>query len=377
MAIYKTDAVVAVFADQVRAAAAEGATLRIRGGGSKDFYGGPLAPHVLDTRPWSGILAYEPTELYVSARCGTPLSELKLALAEKGQMLACEPPHFGRGATVGGMVAAGLSGPRRAYAGSVRDFVLGATLLDARCEVMRFGGTVIKNVAGYDLSRVLAGSMGVLGLVLDVSLKVVPRPVEEATLAFDMDEARALEAVNRWAGQPLPLSASAWTGGRLMLRLSGASAALRAARATLGGEAIAPPEAEAFWVAVREHRHPFFAGSTPLWRLSLPSTARPMLLPGMRSESQLVEWGGALRWWRADEPADAVQSVAAMAGGHATLFRGGDRSAGAFHPLSPALALIHRRLKQQFDPGGVFDPGRLYADMRSELRTETQSAQDA
>ncbi len=349
---------VAQLQERIRAAAAARAPLRPRGGGSKDFYGNEPRGEVLDTRGHAGIVNYEPTELVITARCGTPLAGLEAELARQGQMLAFEPPRFSPQATLGGCIAAGLSGPRRAAAGSVRDFVLGARMLDGAGRDLSFGGQVMKNVAGYDLSRLLAGSLGTLGVILEVSLKVLPLPAAERTLRLDMDAARALETVNRWAGQPLPVSATAWSEGALSVRLSGAETAVKAAAARIGGEALEPARAGAFWEGVREHSDPFFGDATPLWRLSLPSTAPDPALPGR----QLAEWGGALRWWKTAAPAAEVRAAAEKAGGSATLFRGGERSAGAFHPLAPALAKLHRGLKAAFDPSGILSPGRLYAE---------------
>ncbi len=343
--------------ERVRAAAAARAPLRPRGGGSKDFYGNEPRGEVLDTRGHAGIVSYEPTELVVTARCGTPLEALEAELARQGQMLAFEPPRFAPQATLGGCVAAGLSGPRRAAAGSVRDFVLGARMLDGTGRDLSFGGQVMKNVAGYDVSRLLAGSLGTLGVILEVSLKVLPRPAAERTLRLEMDGARALESMNRWAGQPLPVTATAWAGGLLSVRLSGAETAVKAAAARIGGDALEPDRAGAFWEGVREQSDPFFGDATPLWRLSLPSTAPDPALPGR----QLAEWGGALRWWKPAAPAAEVRAKAEKAGGSATLFRGGDRSAGAFHPLPAALAKLHHGLKAAFDPSGILSPGRMYA----------------
>jgi glycolate oxidase FAD binding subunit len=345
---------------RIRQAAADKAPLAIRAGGTKDFYGNAPRGELLDPRGWRGIVAYEPTELVITARCGTPLAELEAALDAQGQMLAFEPPHFGAGATVGGCIAAGLAGPRRASYGTayggVRDFVLGAKLIDGRGNLLSFGGTVMKNVAGYDVARALAGSLGILGLIVEVSIKVLPKPAAETTLAFELDETTALRRVNEWAAQPLPISATAWHDGRLHLRLSGAEAAVRAARAKLGGESLDEGRAAAFWRGVREHADAFFAVNAPLWRISLPSTAEPLALPG----AQLIEWGGALRWLRGDAPAGTIRARAAALGGHATLFRGGDRSVGVFTPLAPPLAAIHTRLKAEFDPAGIFNPGRMY-----------------
>lgn len=343
------------------AASAAGTPLRLRGGGSKDWYGQQLAGEVLDTRAYTGIIDYEPTELVITARCGTPLADIEAALAARNQMLAFEPPHFGPGATVGGTLACALSGPRRASAGAVRDFVLGAVLMDGRGERLAFGGQVMKNVAGYDVSRLLAGSMGTLGLVLDVSLKVLPLPLREATLRFDCAEIAALRMLNEWAGKPLPISASCWHDGVLMLRLSGAEAAVCAAQATLGGSVVAPEDASAYWISLREQTHGFFDGAGSLWRLSLPAHASAVILKGR----QLIEWGGAQRWLKLDGDADAagaqrIRQTVAAAGGHATLFRGGDKAVGVFHPLAPAVALIHQRLARSFDPAGIFNPQRMY-----------------
>ena len=345
-------------AEAIRAAAADGRLLRIRGGGTKDFYGQLLAGEILDTRGYAGIVAYDPTELVVTVRCGMPLADLEAALREKRQMLAFEPPHFGASATVGGAVAAGLSGPRRAAAGAVRDFVLGVRLLDGRGQDLTFGGQVMKNVAGYDVSRVMAGALGTLGVVVEVSLKVLPVPVAEATLRFEMPEDKSLEAVTRWAGRPLPISATAYTDGDLGVRLSGAAAAVRAAQEKLGGTLVEGEPAARFWHGIREHSDPFFAGAEPLWRLSVPSATPPLGLEGR----SLIEWGGALRWIKSHAEARTVRDAAARAGGHATLFRGGDKSVGVFHPLAPAVATIHRRLKAEFDPRGVLNRGRMYPD---------------
>ncbi|MFZ1446227.1 MAG: glycolate oxidase subunit GlcE, partial [Candidatus Dechloromonas phosphoritropha] len=274
--------------------------LRIRGAGSKDFYGGMLAGEVLDVAAYAGIIAYEPTELYVTAKCGTPLDEIEAALVEKGQMLAFEPPRFS-GATVGGCVATGLSGPRRQQAGAVRDFMLGVKLVDGAGQVLEFGGQVMKNVAGYDISRLLAGSLGTLGVLAEVTVKVLPLPVAEQTLVFDINESEAVKRLNQWGGQPLPISASFWHDGKLWLRLSGARAAVAAAISKLGG-AVAV-DAEKHWNLVREQTHPAFAAAV-LWRLALPSGAPSPGLDGLRA----IEWGGALRWY-AGEPGEIHAAV--------------------------------------------------------------------
>ena len=359
------DPVLQALVERVRAARVDRSRLSIRGGGSKDFYGAPALGELLDVRGLAGISSYEPTELVVSARCGTPLAELEAVLAAQGQCLPFEPPHFGPGATVGGMVAAGLAGPARASAGGVRDYILGATLLNGRAEVLTFGGQVMKNVAGYDVSRLLAGSLGTLGVICEVSLKVLPRPRASATLRFEMDQEPALRQLNAWAGRPLPLSASAWWEGVLVLRLQGAAAAVESAAAALGGETIADDAARAFWSGLREQSDEFFAAaaaavaadpSQRLWRLSLPQTAAPLLA---QAGPQLVEWGGAQRWVLSAAPAAEVRAAAAAAGGHATIFRVRDKSPGTFTSPSAPLARIQRELRRAFDPDGVFDTGRL------------------
>jgi glycolate oxidase FAD binding subunit len=345
------------FKEQVLAAASAGRALRIRGGGTKDWYGQRLEGEILDTRSHVGIVDYEPTELVITARCGTLLAEIEAVLAERNQMLAFEPPHFGAAATLGGAVAAGLSGPRRANSGALRDFVLGAKIMDGKGDVLNFGGQVMKNVAGYDVSRLLAGSLGTLGLLLEVSLKVLPRAFAETSLRFEIGEIDAIRKLNEWGGQPLPISASCWFDGVLMLRLSGAQAAVDAAVKSLGGEVV--PAADAFWNSLREQRHEFFAGEGALWRLSVPSTTGAIVLRGR----QLIEWGGAQRWLRAgleEASAQDIRRTVAAVGGHATLFRGGDKGVGVFHPLAPGVAKINQRMKAAFDPSNIFNPGRMY-----------------
>jgi glycolate oxidase FAD binding subunit len=357
------DPALQILVDKVEAARAAGAQLRIRGGGTKDFYGEPPQGELLDTTVLEGISSYEPTELVVTARCGTSLATLEAALAEKNQYLPFEPPHFGPGSTVGGMVAAGLSGPPRAAVGAVRDYVLGATLLNGRAEVLSFGGQVMKNVAGYDVSRLLAGSLGTLGVILEVSLKVLPLAPATATVRFELAQISAMQKINEWSGLPLPINASAWWDGMLVVRLRGALAAVQSALAALGGDVIEPTQAITFWRGLRNQTDEYFekaraavAHGGALWRISVPPTAPPLAVSG----EQLIEWGGAQRWLCSAMPAGAVRDAAAKAGGHATLFAGHDKSAGAFAPLQSPLDRIHRELKKAFDPSGIFNPGRLY-----------------
>ena len=374
--------------DAVRQAGADGRVLRLRGGGTKDFWGQSLSGEVLDTRAYAGIVSYEPSELVVTARCGTPLAELEAALAEKGQCLAFEPPHFGEGATVGGMVAAGLSGPARATAGAVRDYVLGARFINGLGEHLTFGGQVMKNVAGYDVSRLMAGSWGTLGLITEVSLKVLPVAPAEATLMIaGLAQGPALGLLHRWGGQPLPLNASAWlrdptaqpVSDYLFVRLRGAVAAVQSAITKMSTDALAlgaqvqtmdNAEAAQDWRASGEQSLPFFDPPSPdvcLWRLSLPQTAPELDIPGLAHPSPYVEWQGAQRWlWAPASAAVALRELAHSLGGHASLFRASaahaevDKAAGVNTPLDPVQARIQRQLQQQFDPKGVFATGRMH-----------------
>ncbi len=345
------------FGQTIRDAAQSQRPLRICGSGSKEFYGRPVPGDTLDMTPYRGIVSYEPTELVLTARAGTPLDELATELAANRQMLAFEPPHFGSGATLGGCVASGLSGPRRAYAGALRDYVLGVRILDGKGVDLRFGGQVMKNVAGYDVSRLMAGSLGTLGVLLEVSIKVLPLPAEETTLRFNMTEARALDVMHRWAALPLSLSATCFHEGTLTVRLSGASAAVQSVSRKLGGEAVA--NAAYFWQSVREQIHPFFENARNLWRLSLPATAPVIVLPGR----QLFEWGGALRWLISDAPAETIRQTVTEVGGQATLFRSDADSELPFHPLTAAQMQLHQRLKNTFDPHHIFNVGRMYREI--------------
>ena len=355
----------------IREASSAGRGLRIRGHGSKDFYGLPAddAQQLLTTLPHTGVVDYDPAELVVVARCGTPIVELESVLAKSRQMLAFEPPRFSGQGTVGGMMASGLSGPRRMSAGAAKDFVLGMTILDAQAEPTRFGGTVMKNVAGYDISRLHTGALGTLGLIVDVSLKVLPMPPAQATLVFEASAEQSIAWANAWGGQPLPMVATSWHDGQFVVCLSGAAAAIRAAKEKLGGQTMPQAQAETFWQRLRDQDDDFFAvddspAQSHLWRLSLPS-ATPHL--SAIAEPQWIEWGGALRWVKTPAPAERIRALAAQHGGHATLFRTASddarRSAQVFSDLSPALMNIHQRLKQELDPKKIFNPGRMFAGL--------------
>jgi glycolate oxidase FAD binding subunit len=358
--------------DAVRAAAASATPLRIRGGGTKDFHGQSLRGQALEISALGGIVSYEPSELVVTVRGGTPLAELEGALGEQGQCLPFEPPRFGPGGTVGGMVAAGLSGPARASVGAVRDYVLGLKLLNGRGELLTFGGQVMKNVAGYDVSRLMAGAWGTLGVITEVSLKVLPVASMEATLRFECSQAEALRRLNDWGGRPLPLNASCWVEdagvGALYLRLRGALAAVDAACRTLGGERQDSAAAAKDWDACRDQQLPWFLDRPPsecLWRLSVPQTAPVLALPAGVG-APLVEWHGGQRWVKAGPAhAAALRQAAADAGGYATLFRANNDPSTLgtprFEPLKPPLDRIHQRLKAEFDPAAIFNHGRLGA----------------
>ena len=390
--------------DRIRAASADSTPLCIRGGGSKDFYGHRLQGERLDTTGLNGVLSYEPSELVVTVGAGTPLAELEAVLAEHGQCLAFEPPHFtwspndpeatraeplgerlphsgsavASVATIGGMVAAGLSGPARANAGAVREYVLGLHMVNGLGEALIFGGQVMKNVAGYDVSRMLVGSMGTLGLITQVSLKVLPVAPAEATLVFALDQSSALECLHRWGGQPLPLNASCWvhddtapTNGQdlLFVRLRGAVAAVEAAchkmLAEQSGQRVDNGQAQADWALCRNQQLPFFRRPADptlgLWRLSVPQTAPVLDLPW----AQMLEWHGGLRWlWAPLQARAQLHTVAHTHGGSATLFVApqahSTRAADAFSIQDPAHMAIQQRLKQSLDPKGIFNPYRLF-----------------
>jgi glycolate oxidase FAD binding subunit len=339
--------------ERVKQARENRTALCIRGGGSKDFYGREPVGERFEVLSHRGIVNYEPTELVLTARAGTPLIEIEQTLSAAGQMLPFEPPHFGETATLGGTVACNLSGPRRPYAGAARDFVLGTRVLNGRGEILGFGGEVMKNVAGYDVSRLMCGALGTLGVLLEVSLKVLPRPQCELTLVYQTELREALDVLHDWAQKPYPISASCYDGNLLTVRLSGEERAVQAARKLMGGEVH--EDGEGFWHRLREQEHGFFRSSRPLWRFSVASDAPAPELPG----KWLYEWGGAQRWLISEAPAAAIREAASAAGGQATLYRNGPREQ-VFQPLPAGLMRIHQRLKQAFDPDGLFNPGRLY-----------------
>lgn len=339
---------------QLKQAVDQRESVTVIAGGSKQFYGRETdqPQHLLNLSEHHGVISYEPTELVMTARAGTKIVELNQTLAEQGQRLPFEPPTFGGKATLGGTLACGFSGPARAYAGSARDFVLGTNILNGRAEMLRFGGEVMKNVAGYDVSRLMVGSMGTLGVILQASLKVLPIPEKETTLNYHLARDAALDFMNDLAARPLPVSATCFFGDILFVRLSGSSAAVESAYLTLGGERL--PKSDQIWQSLKEFQHPFFDTELPLWRIAMTTSAQPDL-PG----EVMIEWGGAQWWLRSDAPAEQIRRAVARCGGHATLFRGGDRSGQVFHPLPAKMAELQERIRLAFDPYSILNPGRL------------------
>ncbi|MCK9194058.1 MAG: glycolate oxidase subunit GlcE [Nevskia sp.] len=344
----------------IRTATERQTKLCLRGSGSKDFYGGTGPGLAVDLSHYRGIIDYAPEELVIVVRAGTPLAEVEAVLSEAGQMLPFEPPQYGGGGTIGGCIAAGLSGPRRPYAGASRDYVLGLRLIDGRGQSLQFGGAVIKNVAGYDVSRLMVGAMGTLGVLRDIALKVLPRPRVERTVCFACTEPEAIVRMNRWAGRMPALSASSHADGVLALRLSGSAAGVNAALRELGGELL--DDAESYWRSLRDQHNYFFTQAEPLWRVSLPPTAPPLKIP----LPLMIEWGGALRWLVGDLDYAAVQARVRGLGGHITAFRGAPRNIPVFQPLPPALEQLHTRIRDVFDPHRIFNPGRFCSQQESD-----------
>ncbi len=349
-----TGELVQQYQQQIQDAYAAETPLCIQGGGSKAFYGRKIKAEILDVSANAGVISYEPTELVITVRAGTTISEINEVLAKQNQMLAFEPPCFATNATAGGMVACGLSGPRRPYVGAVRDFVLGLKCLNGKAEILNFGGQVMKNVAGYDVSRLMTGAMGTLGVLLEISLKVLPKPEYELTLKGESDVATAIQLMNKWAGQSIPISATSFHDGNIYIRLSGHKSAVHAASSQFSLSEYT--DGENYWESLREHRHDFFSDDENLWRLSVPSTTEKLNINGQ----WLVEWGGTLRWLETSESTEQIRNVVSKAGGHATLFRGGDREGDVFQPLSSGIEQLHVALKNAFDPKRILNRGRLY-----------------
>ncbi len=335
-----------------------GETLSIRAGGSKDFYGRSRSNtgNELNVANHQGIISYEPTELFITVRAGTPLKIIERVLKENQQMLAFEPPYFGGNATLGGTIACNLSGPRRAYSGAVRDYVLGTKIINGNAEVLSFGGEVMKNVAGYDVSRLMVGAMGTLGVILEASVKVVPLPETEITLVQNISLEAALTKLHQWSVLPLPISASCFYRENLYIRLSGAENAIEATQKKLGGEIL--NEAEVFWLSIKEHAHDFFKNEQSLWRFSLASNTPVSALDG----DTLYEWGGALRWLKSSFSEEEIRASCAPLNGHTTLFRSTGVRDEVFQTLPRHLLKLHQNLKQAFDPHNIFNIGRMYRE---------------
>ena len=338
--------------EQVRAVAAAGGEIEIRGGGSKQFYGNSVDALPIEVAAHSGVVDYDPAELVITLRAGCRLRDVQALLAENRQMLGFEPPLFGDDATIGGMAAAGLAGPRRAFAGGIRDFVLGARLLDGRGQLLNFGGRVIKNVAGFDVARTLVGSLGTLGVILEVSVRVLPTPETELTLAYEHASASDhIRWINGLGALPWPISGAMWHDGRSCLRLSGSEQGVRHAASELGGDEVEPP-----WEALREQRLEFFDPDQPLTRVTLPPTYADLQV----DLPQLIEWGGALRWFSGAANVSELRAALESAGASVCAYRGHDAEVSYFHPLPEAMLRLQRNLKSSFDPAGIFNPGKIY-----------------
>ncbi|MBI1194556.1 MAG: glycolate oxidase subunit GlcE [Gammaproteobacteria bacterium] len=352
---------------EVIAAIAHAEPLCLRGGGSLDFYGRTPTGRLLEVGGHRGIVHYAPSELVVTARAGTPIAEIERTLAEHGQILAFEPPRYSGNATLGGVISANLSGPRRVACGAARDSVLGCRIINGRSEILSFGGEVMKNVAGFDVSRLMTGALGTLGILLEVSLRTLPRPQAEATHVVDAGSAAAaLAMLTRLRASPLPISASAIVNDTLYLRLSGSPAGVAAAEKSIGGDVMAEDKAALLWTRIRDHEHHFFEPGPPLWRLSVPADMAPPETEGLFADDHwLIEWDGQLRWLRTEAPPKTVFTLAAKAGGHATAFRHQPARDEAFQPLAAPLMALQRRIKAAFDPDGIFNPGRIHADPHS------------
>ncbi|TNF35968.1 MAG: glycolate oxidase subunit GlcE [Gammaproteobacteria bacterium] len=331
--------------------------LNISAGNTKQFYGRQPVGEILDISEHCGIVSYEPTELVITSRAGTPLKDIEAALASEHQILGFEPPAFGDTATIGGTIACNLSGPRRAYSGAARDFVLGSKIINGKAEILHFGGEVMKNVAGYDVSRLMCGAMGTLGVLLECSIKVLPKPETELTLVQEMDVDAALSRLHHLARQALPISASCFDDNCLHIRLSGSQGTVQAARKIIGGDELA--SGDKFWHELKEQQLTYFESRRPLWRLSLASNTPVLDIPG----KWLYEWNGAQRWLITDEDETAIRHRVAQSGGHAVCFRHHADHHQVFHPLEKGLLKIHRQLKQAFDPAGIFNPGRMYSEL--------------
>ncbi|MDE0412598.1 MAG: glycolate oxidase subunit GlcE [Gammaproteobacteria bacterium] len=345
-----------LIASRVKDACEKGCALKIHAGNTKDFYGRNIKGIPLSLSEHTGIVEYEPSELYITARSGTPLKEIEHVIEKEKQILPCEPPHFGAAATVGGMVAAGLSGPRRVSSGAIRDCILGVEIINGKGEYLQFGGKVMKNVAGYDVSRLMCGALGTLGILMSVTLRLLPKPVSEQTLAFPLNTSEAIQKMNSWTRTPMPITGTFHDSKNLYIRLAGSRSTIEKCAEILGGDMV--DRSHAFWSDVKEQAIDFFMTDKPIWRIQVPPNTTPLKISG----SSLLEWNGALRWYASETEASEIRRITEQAGGHACLFRRRSGTEDIFHPLSPHLLEIHRRLKRAFDPNGILNPGKIYCE---------------
>ena len=341
--------------DAVAYAISTNTAINIQAGNSKSFYGNAVIGDVFDVSQHRGIVDYEPSELFITARCGTLLQEIESTLDEQGQMLAFEPPHFGPNATLGGTIACGLSGPRRPYSNAARDCVLGAHIVNGHGEYLRFGGQVMKNVAGYDVARLMCGALGTLGIVMQISLKVIPKSPAEITLTFEHDEKDAIHNMNEWTQTNLPITGTYYETGILYVRISGVESTLQNVKDTLGGTEL--DNSDGFWVNVKEQRREFFSDPRPLWRFSVPNDVSNLGITG----DCVTEWNGGLRWVKSDCEPEQIFSAAQEKQGNATLFQSSNYPTDCFQPLSTELKKLHTNMKHAFDPKHLINPGRMYS----------------
>ncbi len=348
----KRDEITSVIQDAYRQKQA----LVIKAGDTKNFYGRNIQAKTLSVANHTGILEYEPSELYITVKSGTPLVEIEQTITKENQIIPCESPHFGATATLGGMVASGLAGPRRVSAGAVRDCVLGTEIVNGKGEYLRFGGKVMKNVAGYDVSRLMCGALGTLGVLMCITIRLLPKPLYEHTVVIELDSHTAIKKMNQWAATPMPITATFYDGQDLYLRLSGSLSTIEACKKEIGGKTF--DQNELFWTSVKEQTHEFFQTDLSLWRISVPPATGILNIPG----DNVIEWSGALRWYVSDADEQLIRKEAEQVGGHACLFRG-NTTEQRFHPLSHTSMKIHKNLKKTFDPAGILNPGKMYAEL--------------
>ncbi len=343
-------------ADKIKHSYQQKQPLEITAGSTKQFYGRKINAQLLNVKNHSGVTEYEPSELYITAHCGTSLDEIERVIENKNQILPFEPPNFGPSATIGGTVACGLSGPRRAYSGNVSDCILGAEVINGKGEQLHFGGRVMKNVAGYDVSRLMCGALGTLGVLTSITLRLLPKPENEQTVAFNMSSTEAIKKMNQWANTPLPISATLHNADSLYVRLSGSHSTIKSSASEMQGEFI--ENSETFWEMIKEHKHSFFNSDLPLWRISVPPSTPELNIQG----ECVMEWNGALRWYATEVNENVIRTEVERIGGHATLFKG-DCTQNIFHPLSNVSMKFHKHLKQVMDPGRILNPGKMFAEL--------------